>query len=352
MKLSHSMCVVPAMVLAACGGGGGGGGDDGGGGGTGGGQTPAVESTLVVSGGNAKPAAADALDAATNGTAAGASAGLVTGVQVSPAAGGAVTPSLSSVAFKLATLAANRPAVAVGAVISPRTETCEMGGTITVSGNLSGGSSLVAGDSLDLITSNCMVNLASGMTTLNGKLRIAVASGTFNPASTSYPKAITLRLTATNLSIVTGPDVTNVTTGDMKIELNQTSASHAFTTLSGKTLTNTWSHDSVSRSSSLRGYRVQQESFDSQIWSDIQASVVVTNPRIGTDVVYQLSTPTRLVTDYSLVLRGSIKVTGVKSGLLLTVAEIGRFDLQVDADGDGTYATSTAVGDADLRDLL
>ena len=42
----------------------------------------------------------------------------------------------------------------------------------------------------------------------------------------------------------------------------------------------------------------------------------------------------------------------MKSGLLLTVTQISNFDLQVDANGDGTYETSTAVSDADLRDLL
>jgi hypothetical protein len=344
---ARALLVIPALVLAACGGGGGGGGDDGGGGGT-----PALESTLVVSDGNAKPVAADGLDATSNGAAVSAGGGLITGVQVSPSApGGVVAPSLPSVAFKLATMAANRPAVAAGVVITPQTEVCALGGTITVSGNVSGGSSLVAGDTLSITANNCTETVDYAATTLNGSLRIDISRGRFDPNSTSYPKSITMQLTASNLAM-DRLGVVNVSTGDMKIELNQTSASTAVTTLSGNSLTNTWSHDTVTRSSSLRGYRIRQESFGSQLTTNIQASVVSSHPLIGTDVVYQVSTPRPLITDLALVVSGSIKVTGVDSGLLLTITTVDNFTLEVDADGDGTYETSTTTTTAELRGLL
>ena len=80
--------------------------------------------------------------------------------------------------------------------------------------------------------------------------------------------------------------------------------------------------------------------------------MVTSNPRIGNNVVYNVSTPTPILTDLSVVLQGSLKVEGAKSSLLLTVTTPNNFTLQVDTNGDGTYDSTTTTTKAELQGLL
>ena len=341
-KFVRPALLVPALLLAACGGGGGGGDSSSSGGG-------GASATLVVTSTNAKPVAADGLDASSSAGGASIGASLVTGVQVDT--GAAPSVKLSSVALALAAKAAGRPALATGVVINPTTEPCSNGGTITISGNVSGGSSLVAGDTVNVTASNCTEVIDFATTTLDGATTITVTAGNFNPEATTFPQQITMNVAARNLSVASN-GVTNVSDGEVKIELRQLSATASTSTLSGAALSNTSTRGGSTHATALRNFQVVQESVGSQVRSTVSATVVTNNPRLGSNVVYQLSTPTPLVTDLALVLSGSIKVTGSNSSLLLSVTSIDNFSLQVDSNGDGSIdATSTATT-AELRGLL
>jgi len=336
----HALLVVPAMLLAACGGGGGG--SD---------SSPpgniATGATLVISSSNAKPVAADGLDASTNTGGANAGASLVTGVQVG--AGNASSAKLSSVVLALAGKAANRPALATGVTLN-ETGACGMGGTVSITGNVAGGSGLVAGDTMTITANNCTEAIDSAVATLNGGLTLTVNGGSFNPNVTTAQQ-VTMSMVLKNLSVAS-LGVTSVSDGDMKIELSQITASSTNSTLSGASLSNTYTRSGSTRSSALKDYRIVQESTGTQVRTNMTATVVISNPRIGSNVTYQVSTPTPVVTDLSLVLAGKVKVSGNKSSLELSVTSINNFSLQVDSNGDGTFDSTSTVTATELRDLL
>ena len=337
----HALPVIPALLLAACGGGGGGS------------SAPAapagVSSTLVVSSANAKPVAADGLDAAANGGSAAGGASLVTGVQVDVVA--AAPAKLSSVALVLASKASSRGALATGVAVN-ETAACSGGGSMTISGNVSGGSSLVAGDALTITGSNCTETVDGGSATINGSMTLTVNSGSFSTDTLSYPKQITMTISANNLTM-TSNGVSTASNGDMKIQLTQTSATAASSMLSGTSIANTTTAGGGTRSATLKNYSIEQQTSGTQTQTRVaDATVVASNTRLGSNVIYKLSTPTPIVTDLALVVSGSVKVTGANSGLLLTVTTVDNFNLQLDSNGDGSYESTTATTTAELRGLL
>ena len=336
----HALLVVPAMLLAACGGGGGGGG----GGDSG---NTATGSTLVISSSNAKPVAADGLDASTNTAGAGAGTSLVTGVQVD--AGSAPSVRLSSVALALAGKAGNRPALATGVTVN-ETAACSLGGSVNVSGSVAGGSGLATGDSMTVTASNCSEVIDGVSTTLSGVMSLTVNGGSFNPDVTTAQQ-VTMSLALKSLS-VTSNGVRDVADGDLKIELNQLNASATTSTLTGASLSNSYTRAGVTRSTTLKDFRIVQEATGTQLRSNVAATVVSNNPRIGSNVSYQVSTPTPVVTDLSLVLSGTVKVSGANSSLVLNVTSLNNFSLQVDGNGDGTVDSTITATAAELRDLL
>ena len=343
-----AMLVLPALVLAACGGGGGGGG---GGGSSSNASTTTFTPTLAISSTNASSVAADGLDASTNAGAAQAGANLITGVQVD-AGTPVMVPSLSEVALKLARMAAGKaPSLATGVAVN-ETDACTYGGTITITGNIASDTSVSAGDTISISASNCaeVIGNSTSVTTLNGAMAITVTAGTISDSAV-YPQNITMALTATSLSTST-LGVVDVSDGDMTIALQQISATAANATISGNSLTNTWTHGSVTRSVALKNYKIAQGTNGTTVRSDVTATVVTTNPRVGSNQVYTVTTPTPIVRDLAIVASGSLKVTGASSSLLLTVTTPNNFTLQVDANGDGTYESSSTVTMADLQGLL
>src|SRR4051812_38623453 len=119
----------PVLLLSACGGGGGGGDSS---------PPPVTSGAVAIDATNQKAVAAHALDSATDIDAARSSASIVTGVQVDTGAGGGGGALQLAAVARL--LAANAPAsvsLATGVTVN-KTVPCTLGGSMTVSGQVSG----------------------------------------------------------------------------------------------------------------------------------------------------------------------------------------------------------------------
>lgn len=325
---------IPVLLLAACGGGGGDGSS----------EAPAqpASSGIVITGTNAQSVAAEALEVSTN-TDTASGGGLVTAVQVD--AGPATTGNvrLATVARSLLAMAPASGAQATG-VTTSETVSCAVSGSLTVSSSIAGSSVLVAGDSMSMTANNCVEAAGSSM---NGTMTITIVAGTLDPASTSYPKSVTIRLEAQNFSFSMDGE-TSVSNGDMQFTLTENSATDVSISMSGSLLSSNIGGATVT----LKNYSHSVSTTASGTTIQIQGTVETTGLGSGT-VSYQISTPSALTLNASgQFTGGSLKVTGNGSSLLLTVTGTDAFSLQVDTNGDGAYDSTTSVTRSQLQAAL
>jgi len=249
--------------------------------------------------------------------------------------------TLAGVARKLIAMVPQVPAVAVG-VTQSETESCTGGGSISLTVSAAGTSGVVTGDSITATAANC-VEIIDGLTrSINGKLGLSVSAGSFDPASVSFPKDVTLHMTAENLSL------DNVSlNGTLDLHLVQTNSVAGAVTVSAPTFT--WKVSGAApRTLTLKNYtqRVAQSTVDT-------ASITVTgtvesdNPHYGGGTVsYDITTPQPVVVNTlndDMLVSGAMKVTGKDSALLMTDTANNTLQLQVDTNGDGTYDTTQTV---------
>jgi hypothetical protein len=346
----------PLVLLTACGGGGGGG-DQAAAPGTPAPvtntPTPAPTSaTLVITSTNAKPVAADALDNATNLDAAESGSGFVTGVQVDAPQAGNLALQLAAIARTLAAKVPARSVLAVGVAVS-ETAPCSGGGTLSINGSVASENGVTAGDAITLGANGCKEFVDGVATELNGQMKLTIVSGSLNGNGLTFPTHIVMRLDATNFSVAV-PGQTTRTNGDMTMDMTLQSSTSESLVVSGTSLATTVFRDSGSRSFALQDYRQSVAIDNGAVTASVDAQISSTNPRLGTGTqVYTVATTTALTANSTGTFTGGVlKVTGSSSALLLTVTAPGTFQVQVDANGDGTYETSTTATHAELRALL
>jgi hypothetical protein len=322
------LLVIPALVLSACGGGGGGG------------STATTAPPVAITTSNAQAVAAEASEVSTNTDAAAAS-GFVTGVQIS-GGGGPNTMLLATAARKLVAKAPASGSMATGAAVS---EACTSGGTITVDATVSGSGIPTAGDSFRITANNCTESDGTTSIVMNGSMTIAIVSGSYDPASTVYPKRVTMRIVTSNFSISGGGE-TEVFNGDLTIALTE-NATSASVTLSATSLSNNIGSHTVT----VTNYTMQVDETSTATVTSVAATVQTNNSRLGSSPVsYTISTITPIsVNSTGVVTAGSIKVTGANSNLVLTVIGSDSYSLQVDTNGDGTFESTSTVSRADLE---
>lgn len=342
--LRAGLLCVPALVLVACGGGGGGGGSaaatvapttTGGSGSTG----------VVITSSNAQAVAAEALAASTNTDAAAAGSAFVTGVQVSGGSG--PNPMLLS---KAARSLVTKPGTGPLAAGVATTQACTVSGSITSDVTTSGGSALTAGDSFQFTANNCTERIDATTTmVMNGSMTISIVSGSYDPAATTYPKSITMRIVSSNFSITSGSE-SETFNGDLTMSLTESSATSASVTLSSTSLTSTIGSHSVT----LTNYSVKETETSTGSTLSVSGTVQTNNTRFAsTAVTYTITTITPLaVSSTGSVTAGAIKVAGSGSALLLTVTSTDTFTLQVDSNGDGTYDSTSTVTRSQLAAQL
>lgn len=332
----------PLVLLTACGGGGGG--DESG---------APVGAPLVISSANAKAVSADALGNATNVEAAGAGTSFVTGVQVGAVGGAAGPLKLAAAVRVLVAKVPAGPALATGVAIN-ETLQCELGGSVTLTGNVASETGVSAGDTVNISASNCRDIVDGVPTTMSGAMKLTIIAGTFDPNVTTFPRRLAMRMDASNFT-VSADGETSAVNGDLTIDMNESSALTGTIVLSGSSLSSAvLSASGTSRSYSLADYRQAMAFANSNISFEVSATVTTTNARLGTGALtYTVSTPTTLVTNAAgQFTGGSLRVAGSNSSLQLTVTAADTFQIQVDPDGDGDFDDTTTSTLAELRSLL
>lgn len=335
-RLRHALACVP-VLLAACGGGGGGGG-----------TPPPTAAALTITSANQETVAADALDSATNISTAQTGTALVTGVQVATAAG-AASLQLASAARKLVGMVSGAPATAMGVAIN-RTLQCTQGGTLTITGSVSGASGVAGGDSVTFVANGCQEMVDNVLTTMNGTLSVSIVAGSYDSSNIVYPAHLVMSLLATNFQIAT-PSAADLTHGDLRIDLTDTSSTSGSMILSGSSLTNSVTVGASTHASTLLGLQQTITVNGNVVTDDVSAGIDTDNPGLG-HVTYQLATTTPLTQTAGAFTGGSLKVMGSHSALLLTATGADAFSLQLDANGDGAYEGAMATTVTELQSKL
>lgn len=331
--------VLGVSLLAGCGGGGGDSGGSGGGGGT--------ASAVVITESSATAVSAHAFENAQNTSASESGGGLLTGVQVQT--GG--TPGYAASVRALTRLVQPQQSVATGVAFN-ETVPCDVAGTVTYSGNISGTGGLVAGDTIAMTGSNCQMNIDGTVATMNGRFSMAVVSGSIGD---TLPFHVVLATAATNFSVSAGGE-TEVFNGDMQLDWTATTATAETLVATGSSFRTQFTASGTSFTSTWQTY-TQTLAYDgATVTGALTATVETTSTKLGSSGgSYQISTPTPLVwnSDTGAVTAGQIRVVGASnSALLLTVTATDTFSLQVDADGNGAYEKTLTVTAAQLQAAL
>jgi hypothetical protein len=348
-SLIRSALLVIPMFVAACGGGGGGGtpaasaGRD-----TAGGAPWGTATALAVTTSNAPALAAEAMEVATNTDAADAGGLSPVGVEISGTGGIAGTgpKRLADAARKLLAKAQGSGTLVTGVAAQ---QACSLGGTLTVDGSSSGSAVLSAGFWAEMIASNCTEGDGVDNVVMNGRIKMSVVSGSYDPASTVYPKSFTMRIETTNFT-VSGGGESEKFNGDLTVAFTETSEFAGSIAMTANSLTSEIGSHTVFMSN----YSLSVQEDGSSSTMTITASVQTDNSRLGSSPVsYSITTVTPLtVSSTGVVSAGSIKVTGAGSTLLLTVTDSDTFSLQVDTNGDGSYDDTSTVTRSQLQALI
>jgi hypothetical protein len=328
-----ALLCTPLVLLTACGGGGGGGD-----------EPPATG--IVITNANSQTIAAEAVETASS-TDAAAGAGFVLGVQVNDGAKGANTLLLARAARQLVAKAPASGALATGVTAETEVQ-CTTSGSVTMKATTSGSSgSLSAGDSFQITANACAEGSGADAMLMNGSITVTVQSGSYDPASTVYPKNLTMRIVAQGFSVTVGGE-TEAFTGDVTIGITETSATSGSLSITATSLT---SNLGGAHSVTLKNYTLNATETSGGTTIAMSAGVVTTNSSLGSGAFsYTIATVTPLtVSSTGAITGGSIKVTGSGSSLLLTVTGSDSFTLDVDANGDDVYESRTTVTRTELQ---
>lgn len=333
--------LVASLFLAACGGGGGGG------------ETPisTAPPLVAVTESNAKPLAASAIDAVQNTSAAQGGTGIILGVQLQADASRRTDKFLvMAAAARRAAASVPAPPLSTGVAIDV-TEPCELGGSITMTGNVSSQSALTAGDSIGLMANGCVENVNGVVTTLSGRMSITFVSGSI----TTVPFHVVIDVRATDLSIASG-GTTEVASGDARLDWSTASSTSQTLTATGSSMSNRITTGSAIRTTTLKNYTQGVAVNGAAVTSSLSAGVETSSTALGPNGgSYTVSTPLAMAwnSDTQVVTAGVVKVTGAAgSQLLVTAGSNNAVTLQVDANGDGTFEKSVSSTFAELKALL
>ena len=320
---------VSAVVLSACGGGGGG--DSGSNNGAG-----DVSGTAVITSSNYVSVAQQAVTSATfmvNG------ASLITGAQTADPQRALAHEALQQ-ALRLRQWFTQAPAAVVGGATQSQTENCDGGGTLTASLNdLNGNQDLDSGDSATLQFSNC-VELG---VTINGGMQLNATQVSGNFDSDVY--SATVAVTFNNLSVGVGSGASVTGSGKMTIGISATGANASQLTIDAPSFTESGSVGGTSVSLSMTGYRlsVVTQTSGGNVTTSSSIDGSLSTSTLGSQQI-QITTlsPLTTVAGQSYPSSGQMLVKGGKgSQVMVTVQSGGMVQIQLDADGDGSFETST-----------
>lgn len=327
-------------ILAACGGGGG---DD-----IGAPPVIGLPTTVHITAANAAVVGGVSLDAAQSITTSAGVANLVAGVEVDAA--GVQVPSYGTVVQALVRHARPQPSAVTGVEVA-ETVSCSLGGRVVVFGDVASSSGLFPGDYVGIEATNCVESLAGVTSTITGIVTMSVLSGSLTSA---VPYRVVLETRASGFSVTAG-GVTSTSNGVMTLDLSGTAASQT-TVASGTSFTHRVGTDMAVRFMTLRNFTQTATVTGTSITGSFAGTVEAGNTRLGAGGgSVAVTTPTTLAWDSATgaITAGSLRIVGASnSTLVLTVTGTNTVQLQVDANGDGTFESTSTAPLAQLRALL
>jgi hypothetical protein len=228
------------------------------------------------------------------------------------------------------------------------TEACPLGGSMSISGNVASSSGLVTGDNITITASSCAVSSGGVTSTTNGRMTLAMASGSI----VGIPFHAVVNVTATDLSVQTG-GTTLVSSGDARLDWTASSATSQTLIATGSSITSRETVAGALRTNTLRNYS-QTLTISGLTLSSTMAATVETDGTAFGGGSYTITTPTAVVWNASTgaVLSGVVKVVGAaNSQLLATVGSGSTVTIQVDANGDGTFEKTLTSTQSELKSL-
>ncbi len=326
-----------SLMLAACGGGGGGG--------SGGMviEPPASNGPLTITSNNYQNVAVQAVSSGSYLMDAGA--GNVLGADAQ------TLPQPLQLARGEALRLAARFAQSGGAVVLGATTTvvqsCNQGGSIEVTVNdANSNQNLDAGDSMSLKAQSCR---ESGVT-MDGSMEYAVKAATGNYGSSQFSATLGVKLNGLR---VTSPAGSQTGQGEFQMTVAVTSTNSASVTMSIPSFVTSSTMAGTTVQSTLTGYNLSVSTVPSGFGyrSTLTFSGKLSSTALEAKEI-TVSTPVALVQESSRAYPGSGQVLvkgGNGSQVRITAQSDGKALVELDANGDNVFETSTVKNWADLR---
>jgi hypothetical protein len=323
------LAVGSVLALSACGGGGGSAG------GSVAAPGPVQTSTLSPItaanagrvGSNAYAASASISEASTSLT------DILTGVSIGRAGISTVSPVLGLVRH---VLGQGAPRLLTGVTYS---DNCSGGGTVSVDATVSNAQKISNGDSMTLTARNCVED----GNTLNGALTITFSnvSGDLVNSSTG---AATFDTRYNGFSVASGAQ-TAILNGDMKIVLNQQSATSNSLALSGKSLQMTEQQaGSTIATRTLSDYSLTGSMSGTTVTSAANFAISGNTSALGQFSYVVKTTQAFVSVGTAMPASGSLIVNGAASSVTVTALGAGGVRLDYSAKGDGVITQTTTAG--------
>jgi hypothetical protein len=227
-------------------------------------------------------------------------------------------------------------------VISSQSVACSNGGALTVSANdADNNGAASAGDTLTISSNGCVE--AAG--TLSGSIGFVInsASGTFG--STNYSAGMTMSFSDFS---VTSPQFSAQVSGSLTFSVTANGVNTISATVSTPSLAVSGTYAGASRTLSLANYSatfVRAPSPTYTYTTSYALSGLLTSSSFSSQAI-SFATPTPMVTRYTdyYPSSGVLLITGASnSKVRLTALSNTQVSQELDANGDGTYESSTTV---------
>lgn len=235
-----------------------------------------------------------------------------------------------------------RAGAALAGVVQSTTVPCSGGGTLALTvTDADNSNTLSAGDTVAVVATACV----EGADSISGTVSFVVnqLAGTLGSANSSA----NLTVTFTNLAVLTGATSVAVA-GDLTLGLSQSSTA-LNEELSANTLTATATYGGTSRTRTLTGYHAHLSTVASTSTppavSTYEVNGLVASSAISAQTFFfRTITPMVRTGTNAYPSSGVVTATGANnSRLRITAISATQATLEVDADGDGTYESSSTV---------
>lgn len=315
------------LTLAACGGGGGG---------DSGAAVLAPAAALALTNANYNVAAQESVSSVSYIL---DSTSVATGAQV--ASDAALMQAVRQQVALLGQRLAKAPKVAVG-VTQTTTEACQGGGSMTATANdLNGNENADPGDSISIVASNCVV--APGVTISGGfAASFTATTGNFG----TVPYSATLSVTLQNFVAVT-PAGRSTGNGRMDMAVSETGVNQGTVTVTVASLSTDSTFGNLTSTRTLTDFTARSVITPSGTGTSTSSTVsgTLTSTGLGSrSVTIATVAPLVQASIAQYPSSGQLIATGsAGSKVRLTVLNVSNVQLELDADGNGSYETSSTV---------